>query len=220
MDISQLIGPTLPVGEAELRAIAATTIFGSFGRGGTSRELGNANDSALLEGLRNWADCVVVGAETVRAEDYGPSSTPLAVITASLDLAPESSLFDATVYILCPESTLVDSSLASQRHALEGVGAKFLHTGAGSPQEIINAVRSAGFARISCEGGPRVYASMLQADLVDVLHITVDPSISSDDGKAGLDFQNSNEFLHRFDLELAKCDEDSMLYCRYRRTRS
>ncbi|WP_291313719.1 dihydrofolate reductase family protein [Corynebacterium sp. UBA2622] len=219
MDIASLIGPTLPPRHPEVRAIMATTMFGAFTRDGTSGPLGNRTDSALLSGLRDWAGCILVGAETVRREGYGRSPTPLAVLSSSLNLDPASDLFGGSVTVLCPERALHDASLAARRDALSAAGARLVSVGSGSAPEILDALRRLGHARISCEGGPGVYSSMLAAGLVDVVHVTVDPSISATDGSWGLELAGVTPFHHRYRIEAAEVDGGAMLFCRYRRVR-
>ncbi|WP_288831511.1 dihydrofolate reductase family protein [uncultured Corynebacterium sp.] len=216
MDVDALLGPTHSPATPEVRAILATTLFGSLTRGGTSGPLGNANDAALLSRLRGWADCVLVGAGTVRAEGYGYCPTPIAVATSSLRLDPASALFDGPVLLLCPDASLHDATLAPRRDQLRAAGADIVGTGSGSAAEILRALRARGHARVSCEGGPSLYSALLAGDLVDVLHVTVDPSVSGEDGPAGVGYRGQ---LRRFALEEARADEVSMLFCRYRRLR-
>ena len=78
IDPAELIGPVLSPAEPEIRAVTATTIFGAFGRGGTSGPFGNETDSALLLALRDWADVILVGAGTARAEDVSHISQVIA----------------------------------------------------------------------------------------------------------------------------------------------
>ena len=215
MNVAELIGPTAPL---EVRAIAATTLFGSLTRHGTSAALGNTTDTALLHAVRHWADCVLVGAGTVRAEGYGSSSTPLAVVTRSLDLDTASPLFDGAVHVLTPQHSLDDVTLATKRNQLLRAGARLVSTGDGTAAQILAALRSLGHRRISCEGGPSLYAEMFRADAIDVLHLTVDPTLSGADGHPGLPLTGDD--VRRFTLEDVSVDRDSTLFCRYRRARS
>lgn len=69
--------------------IAVCTVDGKATVGGTSATLGNEEDAALLHATRDWADGLIVGAATVRAENYGPISSPhlqVIVLSESLDL--------------------------------------------------------------------------------------------------------------------------------------
>lgn len=216
----ELIGTTLPAGTREVRAVTATTIFGAFGRGGTSGPFGNDTDSALLLALRNWADVILVGAETVRKEEYSKADTPYAIISRSLELDPSLGVFEGTVHVLAPERSLHGDSLQPARDALHRAGAQLVSTGGGTAKEILEALRQLGYPRVSCEGGPGLYADMLAADLVDVLHLTVDPTLGHNDTPYGLDIdEEAGPFTYRFVLEDARATADSLLFCRYRRVR-
>lgn len=66
-----------------------------------SEDMGNDTDGQLFAALRNWADVVLVGAQTVRAEDYsgvkpngdGSRPAPIAVPSRSLDFDITSDFF-------------------------------------------------------------------------------------------------------------------------------
>ena len=62
--------------------------------------LGGRADHALFAVLRSLADVVLVAAGTVRAERYGPSATPIAVVSRSLRLDWDARFFTAPV--ACP----------------------------------------------------------------------------------------------------------------------
>lgn len=207
--IETLIGPT--DAREEIRAVAVTTLFGSFTDGGTSGNLGNETDSRLLLAVREWADVILVGSGTVKAEDYGPAETPLAVVSRSLDFDTSAKLFSgAPPLILCPDATLSDAALASRRSALARAGCRLVGTGGGSAREIVDKLRGNGYGRITCEGGPSLYAAMFAHSLIDVLHLTIDPHINGE--KAGL----AGDFSTGFDLEAVEVDE-SFIFARYRR---
>jgi len=64
---------------------------------GVSGGLGGGADHDLFALLRSLADVVLVAAGTVRAEGYGPSRVPVAVVTRSCRLDWESPFFTAPV---------------------------------------------------------------------------------------------------------------------------
>ena len=69
--LKDLLGPTSPTPEIlSVRAICASTLNGSATIDGRSKALGNDLDGKLLNALRDWCDVVLVGAETVRSENY------------------------------------------------------------------------------------------------------------------------------------------------------
>ena len=217
-DIASLIGPVLDPDTPELRAVAINALFGAFGRGGTSGPLGNDTDANLIAGLRDWADVILVGADTVTAEDYGPAQTPMAVLSASLEVDTGLGIFDgARLMVLAPQRSLDDATLLPSRTALERAGAELVSTGGGSLTEAVEALRGLGLQRILLEGGPGVYSAALSEDLVDVLHLTLDPTTSGNDDSHGLDL--GGDSVLRFDLDGLGVDADSTLFCRYRRVR-
>lgn len=216
IDPAELIGPTLPNGVREVRAVTAATIFGAFGRGGTSGPFGNQTDSSLLLSLRDWADVILVGAETVRAEEYSYSDTPYAIVSRSLELDTSLGAFEGDVLVLAPEQSLIDDSLQPQRQALTSRGARLVSTGPGAAEDTVAALHRLGYARILCEGGPGLYADMLAVDLVDVVHLTTDPTLGHADAPYGLDMGPEHPFTRRFVLEDVRATADSTLFRRYR----
>ncbi|WP_070844225.1 dihydrofolate reductase family protein [Corynebacterium sp. HMSC034A01] len=218
---NDILGPVLSPERRETRAAMVMTLFGAFGRDGASGDLGNELDSEFLQELRAWADVVLVSSGTVAAERYGPSDTPIAVLSRSLDIDPSLGVFSGRdPIIVCPERSLNDDTLAPQRTALAEAGARFLSAGDGSPSEVIDALHRDGFNRIACEGGPSVYADMIGSGLLDVVHVTLDPSVSAADGPWGLQrISKQRPFERRYALEAAHTSVDagdSMLFLRYR----
>lgn len=215
-----LIGPVLAPGRRELRIVTANTLFGAFARRGTSGELGNDTDAALINGLRQWADVILVGSGTVTAEGYGPSDTPTAIVTEGANLNPELGVFKGKdVLLLAPDRSFERETTREELASLASGNVTPLHTGHGTIREVVTTLHARGFNRILCEGGPSIYADVVAAGLADVLHVTLDPSISSADGPFGLPFPDYPRFEHRFVLEDATFTRDSMLFCRYRALR-
>ena len=207
--IDALIGSTAAT--EEVRAVVITTVFGSFTSGGTSGALGNDTDSDLLLALREWADVILVGSGTVKAEDYGPADTPMAVVSRSLTFDTSAKLFSgAPPLILTPEESLSDPELEANRQALKAKGCQLVSTGNGGAREIVDTLRAHGFGRIVCEGGPSLYASLFEHSLIDVLHLTIDPRANGE--KAGL----QGDFTQQLELEDITAD-GSFLFARYRR---
>ena len=206
---TEIIGPSTAT--EEVRAVAITTAFGSFTANGTSGSLGNDADTEVMVALREWADVVLVGSGTVKAEDYGPADIPIAVVSRSLNFDTSSKLFSgAPPLILTPNESLVRADLTEQREALSRVGAELVGTGAGSAREIVDTLRARELGRIVCEGGPSLYAAMFEASLVDVLHLTCSPHVNGE--PAGLEGD--------IDVELTLenvYSSGSHIFARYRR---
>lgn len=219
LDLTELIGPVQPPGVAELRAVTVTTPGGSISVDGTSGALGNETDTKLLLGLRDWADVILVGARTVIAENYHASATPIAIITRSLSLDPEHQVMAGAPLLLAPAEALDDPRLAGRREALVAAGARIVATGEGTPAEILGALHAEGLVRVTCEGGPGIYAMMFGADLVDVWHLTVAPVANAPVDKQLFHVRPDGDGFHRrMDLDYHAATEDSTLFLRYRRS--
>ena len=109
------------------------TVDGRTSVGGRVGELSAGADAALFRDLRSVADVVLVGAQTVRAEGYGPArlppsrqvdraaagrtdDPPIAVVSRSLDLDLDAPLFrEAAV------PTIVVTCLAAPAERLAAV---------------------------------------------------------------------------------------------------
>src|SRR5205823_11342695 len=94
-----------------------TTVDGATTVAGRSGGLGGPADKRVFAAIRSVADVILVGAGTVRAENYGPDRR-LAIVTASLDLEPDARVFTGDV----PPTVLTTSDAdPGRRTALAGV---------------------------------------------------------------------------------------------------
>lgn len=239
-NVDTLLGTLRPPGAEELRAIAAVTLSGATTIDGSSRELGNHLDQELFNRVRQWSDVVLVGAATVRSENYFGVRTspeldqrriehgqqkvpPIAVLTERFNLSPTAQFFTDTSVaplILAPERSHRDPVLAQRRRALEAAGGVLLSTGDGTLAECVRVLHSMGLARIAAEGGPQIFAKLFAADLVDVLHLTVDPTVTMPVRTPLLSDADGEVDFHRdLSLEHAVATDDGTLFLRYRRER-
>lgn len=164
---------------------------------GRSGGLSGPGDKAIFFGLRALADVILVGAGTVRAEDYGPPRLPaerqaartrrgqdrvptVAVVSGRLDLDPAARLFVDT-----PTRPIVLTGRRGdpeRRAALEAVADVVTvgddHVDPGLAMAEL-ARRGAGF--VLCEGGPTLNGTLLEAGLVDEVCLSVAPMLASGD---------------------------------------
>ena len=164
-----------------LRLNLITSVSGSAGGSdGTSETLTNPADRRLLGVIRELADVVLIGAESLRREGYLlPSRSRLAVVTGSGDLsghrlAPE--IESGRMLVLCPASAAdaVRASLAGRAVeivVLADVAGRLPITG------IVDALHQRGHLSIVCEGGPRLAAQLVADNLVDEVCLSTSPSI-------------------------------------------
>ena len=174
-----------------LRANMVSSVDGAATVDGASRGLGAPADQRLLGVLRALADVIVVGASTVRVEQYGPArvrpslldlrrergqteAATLAVVSGRLDLDPAAPLFTEA-----RQPTLVITHAAAprdRRHALEAVADVIV---CGEERvDLVAAVHELtrrGLRRQLTEGGPHLLGQLLTAGLVDELAVSLSP---------------------------------------------
>ncbi len=174
--------PQLPPGAVHVRAMMTTTIDGAVaGADRTSGSLHDPDDSFLFSVLRALADVVLVGASTVRAEDYRsvrgredllrPSLRPggaprpaLAIWSRSGEL-PDYLDPDQPTYLLTPSAGAGEAAERSGLPAAQVLAAD-------SPQEAVEALAARGMRLIQAEGGPSALARLAEAELLDELCFT------------------------------------------------
>lgn len=183
-----------------VRAGFVMSADGSIAHGGLSRPLSGESDLTVLRTLRAVADVLLVGAATARAERYRPvrlrqpardwrarhgrSSGPvLAVVSGSLQLDPDGSLF-ATAHgdVADVQRTLVLTCATAdpgRRRALEAV-ADVVEAGRErvEPALVVAALAERGLARVLCEGGPTLLGMLLADARVDELCLTLSPVLA------------------------------------------
>src|SRR5690606_21607809 len=138
--------------------------------------------------LRRWADVILLGAGTARAEGYGAMKLPddavqwriehglapqpvFALVSRHLDLDPASPIFaDAPVR---PIIFTVASAPPAQRDAPSSV-ADVIDTGDAivDPGIVRTQLYARGLGRIHGEGGPTLFGTFLAAGAVDELCLT------------------------------------------------
>ena len=157
---------------------------------GRSGGLGNDADRRVFGALRELADVVLVGAGTVRSEDYGgarkptrgaATPPPIAVVTGSADLDPGARLFTDTA--VAPIVLTGPDAPADRLAALRAAGADVVVLDPLSPAAVLDELGRRGLHRVLCEGGPRLFGDLVGADLVDELCLTVAPVLAAGDGR-------------------------------------
>ncbi|MDL4820109.1 pyrimidine reductase family protein [Actinomadura opuntiae] len=180
-----------PGGGTWLRANMVASLDGAAQRDERSGGLGNPADQELFLLLRGLADVVIVGAQTVRAEGYGPVRPrdswggvregrppvpPLAVVSRTLDLD-----FDAPLFTEAAVPTIVLATASADPARLRAAKERADVVIAGDDSlDFAAAVReleARGLRRLLCEGGPGVLAQITAAGLLDELCLTLSPML-------------------------------------------
>jgi riboflavin-specific deaminase-like protein len=189
---------------------------------GRSAGLGSPADRRVFLLLRELADVLLVGAGTVRAEDYGGARRPtrgterpppVAVVTGSARLDPASRLFTDTR--VPPIVLTSESAPPERRERLAAAGADVVVLERLTPDLVLAELARRGLHRVLCEGGPTLFGELVAADAVDELCLTVAPLLAG--GAAGR-IAAGPQGGHLRRLELADAlHEDGVLLLRYRR---
>jgi riboflavin biosynthesis pyrimidine reductase len=131
----------------------------------------------VFAAIRSLADVILVGAGTVRAENYGPPRVParLAIVSASLDLAPTAKVFSGGYRPIVLTASDADPT---RRQALEAVADVII---AGDTRVDIRAALAHLSGVVVCEGGPSLNGQLINEGLVDEMCLTVAPLLVSGD---------------------------------------
>ena len=167
------------------------SVDGATALRGTSTDLGDDDDLRLFHVLRTVPDVILVGAGTVRAEDYGPvalneerralreaqgrSSTPLlAIVTGRLNLDPDAKVFSNSDY---RPMVITSTNADPGKLALLGDAAEVVILGELTPDAIVRQLGAASV--ILCEGGPTLNGQFVASGLVDEINVTISPLLVS-----------------------------------------
>jgi riboflavin biosynthesis pyrimidine reductase len=181
-------------GRPWLRMNFVASLDGAVEVDGYSRGLSSPADQALLHALRVLTDAVMVGAGTLRHEGYGAmimngpdralraerglaEHPTLVIVSSALDLDPSHAVFrDAPVR---PVVLTHAAAPTKQRQAL-GPVAELVDCGDSVVDLAVGLglLRDRGLAQNLCEGGPHLFGSLLAADLVDELCLTLSPQLA------------------------------------------
>jgi 5-amino-6-(5-phosphoribosylamino)uracil reductase len=169
-DVAAAIPPADMPGERPFVAVnMIATADGRATIAGRTGPIANRADYELFHALRDRADAVMVGAETVRVEGYGAMAPLAVVVTRSVSLPADVGLLAAAsngVVVLTPaphaELPPTAASVAYVRSASLGEGLRRLQA-------------EHGVRTVVCEGGPALLGDLVRDGLVDELHLVVAP---------------------------------------------
>ena len=174
-----------------LRANMIFSADGAAGFAGRAGPLSSPADHTLLVALRAYADVVLVGAGTARAENYGPvrlraehlaqrrelgmgDEPPTLAVVARSGRLPDS-MFGSVPPILVTSARGRQSPQPGTEKSCEVMVC-------GDEQvdiaEAVRRLRERGRQRILCEGGPTLLNELVEADLVDELCVTLAPRLA------------------------------------------
>ncbi len=203
---------------------------GTAAVGGRVGPLSEGPDVELFRLMRALADVVVVGAETVRREGYGPvrlpearqaarveaGRTPLppvAVVTRSLDLD-----WDAPLFTEAASPTMVVTCATAPAERLERAqaSAEVLMVGEESVDlaALLETLAGRGLRTVLTEGGPTLLGMLAADGLLDELCLTLTPLMGGDPLPVALTPTGGGTSTYRLRHALG---HESTLFLRYER---
>lgn len=211
-----------------LRMNFVTSLDGAVAVGGVSKGLSTPDDQRVFRMLRLLSDVVLVGAGTLRIEDYNPlelrpedrawrharglpENPLLAVVSGRLDLRPDLRALERAPVrplILAPPSAPADrrAELAEVADVVD----------AADVREVVAALHDRGLQQVLCEGGPTLMGALTGADLVDELCLSVSPLlVGPGPGRITAGLEASG--VRRMRLDQVLESDDGSLFLRYGR---
>ncbi len=177
-----------------LRMNFVASLDGAVTVDGCSEGLSNDPDQRVFRLLREVCDALMVGAGTLRKEGYGALTLdkgrrsrrvarglapvpPLVVVSSALDLSPAHPMF--TEAPVRPLILTHASSPPGRRAALGEVADVLVHgdTAVDLAAGLAD-LAERGLRQVLSEGGPTLFGSLVAADVVDELCLTVSPLLA------------------------------------------
>lgn len=189
------------------------SIDGATAVQGGSTALNDDDDKALFAALRAVPDVILVGASTVRAENYGPvaldekrrsrrvehglAPTPrLAIATATLSVDPDMRVFDDPEH---RPMIITGADVDSSRVEAFAERADVVQLGDLGPRSMLEALGDP--AVVLCEGGPTLNGQLIADGQIDEMNLTLSPMMVVGESQR---IAHGGELLPPADMRLAR----------------
>lgn len=215
-----------------VRANMIASLDGGATDDGTSGGLAGPGDRALFNRMRQEADVILVGAGTVRIENYSGAQMslaqrmdrqsrgqaevpPIAVITHGADFEHDAKLFTRTEVppLILTSRETVDDAQHRFGASADVIDASGRHTDRVDPVRVIEILKARGLHRVHTEGGPSLISLLVELDLLDELCLTIAPILVG--GQARRIATGSGEAHTRMRRSHLLTDGEGYLYTRY-----
>jgi 5-amino-6-(5-phosphoribosylamino)uracil reductase len=171
-DLARAVPGEPPDGRPFVLVNMIATADGRATIAGRTGPIANRADYELFHALRSRVDTVMVGAETVRVESYGPMVPAAVLVTRSVAVPADVGLLRAAgnrVIVLTPSP---DAELPPTE-----ADVRYLR---GELADGVRRLRSElGVRSLLCEGGPQLLGDLLRARMVDELHLVIAPKLAA-----------------------------------------
>jgi 5-amino-6-(5-phosphoribosylamino)uracil reductase len=171
-DLARAVPGEPPDGRPFVLVNMIATADGRATIAGRTGPIANRADYELFHALRTRVDAVMVGAETVRVEGYGPMEPAAVLVTRSVAVPADVGLLRAPgnrVIVLTPSP---DAELPPTE-----ADVRYLR---GELADGVRRLRSElGVRSLLCEGGPQLLGDLLRARMVDELHLVIAPKLAA-----------------------------------------
>ncbi len=212
-----------------VRLNMVSSLDGSVVFNGKSGELGNKADQELLVTLRLFADVIVIGSSTFKAEGYGPINLreefrqvrisrgmaelpKFAIVTNRGALDFENEIFSNSSrkpIIITTEQALDHGSNELANYSDLLVCGQVTV----DPRLIIEKFGALGLKSVLLEGGPRLNSSFLKANSINEICLTLSPALA---GKQDSSIFGNAELENLVKLHLVSViEDDGFLFLRY-----
>jgi riboflavin biosynthesis pyrimidine reductase len=215
-----------------VRANMIASLDGGATDDGKAGGLAGPGDRALFGRMRLEADVILVGAATVRIENYSGAQMsasqrqerqnrgqaeipPIAVVTHSADFDHDAKLFtraEVPPLILTSRDTVSDA-----RHRFgalaDVIDASGRHADRVDPVAVLELLDHRGLRRVLTEGGPSLLSLFIELDLLDEMCLSIAPILVG--GQARRVATGSGEAHTRMRRSHVLTDDEGYLYTRY-----
>jgi len=154
------------------------SIDGSYKVNENSSSLSNKQDRILLRHLRSLCDVILVGAETVRKENYkvpannGERQVRLAIISESLNFSSDLEIMKQNEV-----KPIIYTSNELHRKSEVNEFAEIVYIDNFSVKKVIDHLQINSLQTVLCEGGPSVINQLTKYDLIDEINLTISPQM-------------------------------------------
>jgi 5-amino-6-(5-phosphoribosylamino)uracil reductase len=231
-ELAQLYGYPDQPDRVWVRSNFISSVDGGATADGTTSAMGGPGDKMIFNLLRELADIVLVGAGTVRMENYsgahssvaqrqrrqarGQSEVPqLAIVTNSGSLGRDMGVFTRTEVapLVCTSAASCDETRRRLAGLAEVVDCSGPDRAKVDEAVLLTALQDRGMRRILTEGGPMLHGSLIQRDLLDELCLTLAPFVVG--GLARRIATGPGQLQTRMRRTHILADDAGFLYTRY-----